>query len=188
MIRYTLKFWLPLAAALTVVCALIYVTVQQSLRLGLNQPQVQMAEDAARALAGGQPVSALIPTSAPQVDIAQSLAPYLIVFNSQGAPVASGATLHGSIPVPPAGVFDYARKHVDDRISWQPEPGVRSAAVIVVVNGGQGGFVLAGRGMREVENQETALTNIVALAWAGGLAVALVLVLFFELLPFTCTG
>lgn len=185
LIRNTLKFWLPLAAVLTVVCALVYLAVQQDLRQGLNEPQVQMAEDAARALAAGQPVSAVIPAGAPQVDLAQSLAAYLIVFDSQGAPHASGAALHGSIPIPPAGVFDYTRQHGEDRVSWQPEPGVRSAAVIVAVNGGQGGFVLAGRGMREVENQESSLTNIVALAWVGGLAVTLVLVVFFELLPWT---
>jgi hypothetical protein len=187
-VQYTLKFWLPLAAALTIICALVYIAVQQNLRLGLNEPQVQMAEDAARALASGQSASAVIPASAPRVDIAQSLAAYLIVFDSKGVPIASGATLNGSIPVPPAGVFDYARHHADDRVSWQPEPGVRSAVVIVAVNGGVDGFVLAGRGMREVENQENALTNLVALAWICGMVVTLILVAFFELLPFTRAG
>jgi hypothetical protein len=50
-IRYTLKFWLPLAAAVTMLSGLVYIAVQQNMRIGANDPQIQLAEDAARALA-----------------------------------------------------------------------------------------------------------------------------------------
>jgi hypothetical protein len=131
LIRYTLKYWLPLAAAISAVCGTIYLAVQQDMRMGLNDPQIQMAEDAAHALESGTSPTALMPVGVPQVDIAQSLAPYMIIFDAQGKPLASGAILHGSVPVPPPGVFDFTRKNQEDRISWQPEPGVRSAVVIV---------------------------------------------------------
>ena len=180
-----LKFWLPLAAALTGVFAFIYLTVQQDLRMGLNDPQIQMAEDAASALAAGQPVDALIPADAPKVDMAKSLAPFLIIYDASGSPLASGALLNGQAPIPPAGVFDYVRQNGEDRVSWQPAADVRSAAVIVGVNGGQAGFVLAGRSMREVEIRENNLSHLVALGWIACLAVTLVIVAFFELLPFT---
>ncbi len=179
-----LKHWLPLAAALTGVFAFIYLTVQQDMRMGLNDPQIQMAEDAAIALASNQPVDALIPANAPKVDMAKSLAPFLIIYNSNGSPVASGAVLNGQAPIPPAGVFDYTRQNNEDRVSWQPAPDVRSAAVIVAVNGGQAGFVLAGRSMREVEIRESNLTNLVTLGWIACLAVTLVIVAFFEFLRF----
>jgi hypothetical protein len=175
-----LKYWLPLAAALTGVFAFIYLTVQQDLRTGLNDPQIQMAEDAASALAGGQPVEALIPAGAPKVDMAKSLAPFLIIYDSSGSPLASGAVLNGQAPIPPAGVFDYVRQNGEDRVSWQPAADVRSAAVIVAVNGGQAGFVLAGRSMREVEIRESNLTHLVTLGWIACLAVTLVIVAFFE--------
>jgi hypothetical protein len=177
-----LKYWLPLAAALTGVFAFIYLTVQQDLRMGLNDPQIQMAEDAASALASNQPVDALIPVNVPRVDMAKSLAPFLIVYDSNGSPVASGAVLNGQNPIPPAGVFDYVRQNNEDRVSWQPAPGVRSAAVIVAVRGGQGGFVLAGRNMREVEIRESQLTNMVALGWIASLVVTLLIVAVFEFL------
>jgi len=69
-ILFTLKYWLPLAAALTGVFAFIYLTVQQDMRMGLNDPQIQMAEDAAGALASNQPVDSLLPANAPKVDMA----------------------------------------------------------------------------------------------------------------------
>ena len=186
-ILFTLKYWLPLAAALTGVFAFIYLTVQQDMRMGLNDPQIQMAEDAASALASNQPVDSLLPANAPKVDMAKSLAPFLIVYDASGSTVASGAVLNGQAPVPPAGVFDDARLHNEDRVSWQPAPDVRSAAVIVAVNGGQGGFVLAGRGMREVENRESNLTHLAAIGWLASLVVTLVIVAFFELLHATRT-
>jgi hypothetical protein len=186
-IRFTLKYWLPLAAALTAVFAFIYLSVQQDLRMGLNDPQIQMAEDAASALAANQPVDSLIPANAAKVDMTQSLAPFLIVYDSSGSPVASGASLNNQVPIPPAGVFDYVRQHKEDRVSWQPAPDVRSAAVIVAVNGGQGGFVLAGRGMREVEDRESQLTNMVMTGWLAALVVTLVIVALLEILPYTRT-
>jgi hypothetical protein len=148
-LRHILKLWLPLAAGITILAGTFYLTVQQSIRLGANMPQVQMAEDAALALASHQAVEAVLPAG--KVDIAKSQAPYLIIFDAQGAPVASNGLLHNAIPSLPKGVFDYTRLKGEDRISWQPERGVRSAAGIVPISGGAGGFVLAGRSLREAE-------------------------------------
>ncbi len=45
-----LKHWLPLALVIVAMSGLVYLAVQQALRLSANSPQVQMAEDAAAAL------------------------------------------------------------------------------------------------------------------------------------------
>ena len=179
----TLKYWLPLAAVITLFCGLLYATVQQSYRMGANDPQIQMAEDTARALESGQSASSLVPSG--KIDIAQSLAPYLIIYDANGQPVVSNALLHNQIPTIPSGIFDYTRKNGEDRVSWQPEPGVRSALVIVPVNNGLDGFVLAGRSLREVEIRESALTTQVEIGWLVTILASLVLVGLFELLPFT---
>jgi hypothetical protein len=178
----TLKFWLPLAAAVTLLSGMVYIAVQQELRISANDPQIQLAEDGARALAEQQPPDSIVPPG--KVDIAQSLAPYLIVFDSQGSPVASNAVLHGVIPDIPKGVLDYTRTHGEDRVTFMPEAGVRSATVIVSVNGGQGGFVLAGRSLREVEKRIDQLTQQVGAIWLAAMLVTLVLVLGFEVLTF----
>jgi len=70
--------------------------------------------------------------------------------------------LSGSTPVPPLGVFDSVRSRGEDRITWQPAPGVRSAAVITHY---QQGFVLVGRSLRLVEQRESGAEGVVGLFW-----------------------
>ncbi len=180
MIRSTIKSWLPLAAALTVMAGLVYLAVQQSYRMGANDPQIQMAEDGANMLAAGQAAQSIVPAG--KIDIAQSLAPYLTVFDANGKALASNAVLGGQTPDLPAGVFDYTRQHGEDRISWQPEPGVRSAAVIVAANGGQAGFIMAGRSMREVQNRIDQFGPVVFGVWVVAMLATLGLVALFEIL------
>ncbi len=172
--RNILRQWLPLALAITLICGLMYAAVQQALRQGANNPQVQMAEDAAAALAAGQLPGSLIPTE--QVEMATSLAPYLLVYDGTGHELDGSATLNGRPPVMPGGVFDYVRQHGQDRITWQPEPGVRIAAVAVAYGGGHPGFVVAGRSLREAERQIDNLGLIIAAGWLGTVILALVAV------------
>ncbi|MGE5222720.1 MAG: hypothetical protein ACM3PY_09790 [Omnitrophica WOR_2 bacterium] len=178
LIRNTMRTWLALAAAITAICGLIYLAVQQNFRMGANDPQIQIAEDAAYRLANGESAASLVP--AQSVDIARSLSPYLIIYDRDGKPIASNALLHSQVPQLPAGVLDYTRQAGEDRISWQPEPGVRSAAVIVAIQGSSGGFVLAGRSLREVENRENNLTLIIGLGWAVTLLGTLALTILIE--------
>jgi len=48
-IRKVLKQWLPLAIVIKLLCGLVYVAVQQEVRLSANDPQIGMAEDLAAA-------------------------------------------------------------------------------------------------------------------------------------------
>lgn len=177
-----LKYWIPLAAAITMISAVIYITVQQDIRIGSNDPQIQMAEDAAQAFAEKQPLETILP--ARKVEISQSLAPYMIVFDATGTPLGSNAVLHGSVPEFPKSVLDYTRQNGEDRVTWQPEPGVRSAVVIVPIASGQGGFVLAGRSLREAEKRVNLLSSQVAAGWLGTLLASLALIFVLEFLPF----
>jgi hypothetical protein len=173
-----LKQWLPIAAVAAILCCLVYAAVQQALREGADDPQIQMAEDAASAFAAGSAPQALLPAA--QIDIGKSLAPFFIFFDAAGKPVASSASLHGEPPSPPVGVFEYVRSHGEERVTWQPEPGVRIASVIVRVNGPVYGFVLAGRSLREVEKREARLMSEAAAALLFTLGISLALVGFRE--------
>jgi hypothetical protein len=173
-LRNTLKFWLPLAAVTTLLCGLVYLVVQQSLRWGANDPQIQMAEDAATALyAGGIPESML---PAGHVEISTSLSVFMVIYNDKGEPLVSSGFLHGNAPLLPPGIFDYTRQNNQDRVTWQPESGVRIAAVVVAYGGAQPGFVLAGRSLREVEKRESQIEQLAGIAWSVTLAVSLVVV------------
>jgi hypothetical protein len=179
-VKRILRQWLPLAIVITAFSGLVYLAVQQVLRQDANDPQIQMAEDAAAALARGETVASVLPAG--QVDVAQSLAPFVIVFDDAGTPVASSGQLHGQTPVIPAGVFDYVRQHGEDRITWQPEPGVRIASVIVGYTGTSSGFVLAGRSLREVEKRESQAQTEAGLAWIVTLLGSLIVVTACEFL------
>jgi hypothetical protein len=178
-IKRTLRLWLPLAVVITAMCGLVYVAVQQVLRQTANDPQIQMAEDAAAALESGAAVESVVPPE--KTAIEGSLAPFVMVFNDQGEVVGSSAQLHGQVPRLPTGVLDYVRSHGEDRVTWQPEPGVRIAAVIVRSQGAQPGFVLAGRSLREVEVREDNAQLEAAAAWFVTMAVSLAAVILGEL-------
>lgn len=94
-----------LISALALMC---YVVGQQVLRHGANDPQIQIAADAAVDLEAGAAPQTVVP--ARSVDIARSLAPFLIVYNESGTPIAGSGKLHGSAPRPPAGVFNAVRQ------------------------------------------------------------------------------
>jgi len=171
-----IKKWLPLAIATSGLCALVYLTVQQSLRMGANDPQIQMAEDAASQLNAGASVESVV--SSAKVEIAASLAPFMIVFDKSGIVLASSATLHGAVPAFPGGVLDYVRKNGQDRVTWQPEAGVRMATVVAPY---KNGFVMAGRSLTEVEKRESQVESLSGLAMLGIWAVTLIVIILGEL-------
>jgi hypothetical protein len=165
-----------LAGIATGIAFALYSIPQHLLRSGANDPQIQLATDAASLLEGGAAPSIAVPAAT--VDIARSLAPFVIAYDDQGHPLASQAKLGGGIPVPPAGVFDYVRQHEEERVSWQPvlgrRGGVRIAAVVQRVSGAHPGFVLAGRSLREVEARIEDVEEMAGLTWLGMLTVILV--------------
>lgn len=168
--------WLPLAIATAGLCALVYLTVQQSLRMGANDPQIQMAEDAASHLNAGATVYSVIPST--KVEITDSLAAFVIVFDQSGKVLASSATLHGTVPAYPMGVLDYVRKNGQDRVTWQPAPSVRMATVVVPY---KNGFVMAGRSLTEVEKRESQVESLCGLAMLCIWAATFIVVVLGEL-------
>ena len=169
------KSWFGYSAAITLVCGIIYVTVQQGYRQTANDPQFQLAEDAANAINKGADPK-LVVGGTPGVEISQSLSPYLIVYNSNGSIAASNATLDGSAPRLPQGVLNNAHRNGLDAVTWQPRAGVRSATVSVRV---KDYIVVAGRSLRMTEERINVLGQQVAFGWFMsliGMAVILVMI------------
>ncbi len=179
-LKNIIRRWLPIGLAIVMVSGLAYVLAQQILRQNANDPQIQMAEDAAALLANAKNESLPIPNEV--IDYGKSLAPFLMVFDDAGTVVGSSGKLNGIVEIPPAGVLDYAREHGEDRVTWQPSPTTRIAAVIVRVEGTRPGFVLAGRSLREVEERSNLLLSLVVLGLIVMLAASLLLVVALELI------
>ncbi len=165
--------WLTLAALASAVCLLVYVVAQQTWRTSANDPQIQLARDAAAALAAGHAPDTVLPRET--VDMERSLAPFLIVVDADGKVVGSSGRLRGNSPGVPRSVLEYVRTHGEDRITWQPIGGVRIASVIVSYSGARTGYVLAGRSLEETQNRIAQFGTLITLAWAATL-VGLVLV------------
>jgi len=174
-IKIIFKVWLPFAVAISAFCALVYGSVQQAFRQGANDPQIQMAEDAADMLAGGGSVDMLVPAS--RVSVSKSLAPFLIIYDADGNEIASSVQLDGQTPALPEGVLTSTKDLGENRVTWQPRDGVRIAAVIVSY---RDGFVLAGRNLREVEIRESQLTTFTGILWILALVATLMVVAFGE--------
>jgi hypothetical protein len=125
-----------------------------------------MAEDAAAMLDGGAAPDAVLPSRG--TELANSLQTFVMVFDNADALVASSATLHGQAPPFPSSVMSNMRgAQAQDRITWQPEAGVRSA---VIVQAWQGGFVVVGRSLRLVEEREQNALELTTLVWAMSMA------------------
>lgn len=182
-IRRAILVFLPLAIVATGLAGLVYLVAQQEGRWLANEPQVQLAEDAAARLdAGGKPGDQV--GSAP-VDIARSLAPFVIVYGPTGAILATDGVLDGQPPEVPAGVLASARATGQDRVTWQPRPGVRIATVTVPWSGGT---VLAGRSLRLVEDDAAEVELIVGAGWLATLvALAVAALIVAHLWPRSAT-
>jgi hypothetical protein len=174
-LKSIIKAWLPFAVVISAFSLLVYAAVQQSLRQGLNDPQIQMAEDAAFALDNGSSVEEILSTR--QTEMSRSLAPFMTVFDISGNPMASSGVLNGEIPKVPQGVLDAAKQTGENRVSWQPADTIRIAAVVVPY---ENGFVLAGRNMREVEQREEQTWKFSAATWILALVTTFLVISFGE--------
>ena len=146
---------------------------QQILRMNANDPQVQLAHDAAVQLEDGKTVENVVGTD--NVNLAQSLASFVIIYNKSGDPVAGSGYLDGAWPKVPLGVLKAAEGQSDNRVTWQPQSDVRLASVTVAA---KNYYVLSGRSLREVENREQRIMLLALAGWAMTLtvtAVALIL-------------
>jgi hypothetical protein len=179
-LRMALTVWLVSAFVLTAAALMAYTAAQQALRLSANSPQVQLARDGAAAIASGKPADAV--AAGEKIDIARSLAPFVIVYDAQGTISTSSGLLNGQSPKIPSGVLDYAGKNGEDRVSWTPDKSVRIAAVVVKVEGGPGGYVLSGRSLEEAERTIGVIGRLMLALWGGSIAVMLAACLLYGLL------
>jgi hypothetical protein len=174
-IKNMLRVWLPFAVTITAFCALAYATVQQAYRQGANDPQIQMAQDVAYALEQGKSIEEVVP--AEKIDMERSLAPFYIVYDLSEQPVAGTGYLNDSLQTLPQGVLEYTSEQGQNRITWQPQPNVRIAAVIVSY---KDGYVLAGRNMSEVEDRESQTTMFAGATWILALVATFIVIAFGE--------
>lgn len=173
------KLFVPLAFIMTVSAGLVYIAVQQNFRMNANDPQIQIAEDFSAQLSAGQTLSPFNPSY--DVDMAKTLSPFILAYDDTGKIITGSGKLDGQSPVMPAGVLDYTRKVGEDRITWQPQTGLRFALVITRYGGPNPGFIVVGRSLEEVEQRVSQLGLQVLGAWFAGLVGLLIILIGGEI-------
>src|SRR5438105_2570255 len=98
-------FAIPFIASV-IVFGTIYVIAQQSIRMAANDPQIEYAEETATILADG--IKPSLVDLGPDIDIAQSVSPFVTVYDQSGAVLNTSGYLAGSALKIPAGVFAHA--------------------------------------------------------------------------------
>ena len=154
---------LLLACFLTLLGGGATFTIAQMMRSGANQPQIDMVNWYAGELAAGESPADVIPPG--YVDLERSLQPFVIFYDDQGQPVVGTGYLDQKLPTPPAGAFDSVRSSGLEKITWQPQRGLRLASVVRRVNGKTPGFLLAARSLQPVEEQKSTLWWMVLGLW-----------------------
>lgn len=175
----TFNAWLPFAIIIVIFSGLAYAAVQQSYRQSANDPQIQIAEDLATAIAQGQAQPGQIAPAQGTTEIAGTLSPFVLIYNATSTLIGSSALLDGKNPSFPTSVFDYVRAHGEWRQTWQPANGVREAVVVVPYSGGSSGFLVVGRSLKEIEIRENQTEFLSAMAGLIALVLTFIVLLYF---------
>jgi hypothetical protein len=154
---------LAVMAVLTIVTGMIYASVQQSYRSNANDPQIQIARDIAGKIKDGLSFEKIFPGDS--VDISESLGVFALLYDSVGRPLRYSGFLDNKPAQLPSGVFEYARIHREDWITWQPRQGIRMAMVVVRTNRSPFCYVAVGRSLKEVEIRVQKLSEMVLICW-----------------------
>jgi len=166
------KLWLSFATLSAVIFGTMYLGLQQCIRLGANitpmECAVNMKDQLETNLSPGQAITGL-----PTVNIAHSLSSFVIIYDKSGHAVAGSGKLNGKFPALPEGVFKAADAKKENRISWQPQTGLRFATVILPYSSSAGdGYILSGHSLQEYEHLISLLSNILFFGWILTLAIS----------------
>lgn len=169
--------YLLIAMVVTVIFGVQYVAIQQNYRSNANDPQIQTAREINLKLHERKSIDQYFNDT---IDIAQSLFPFIVLYDKNEKPLRSSGYLNGEMPELPKGVFDFAKKNGEHDVTWQPQNGVRMAMAIVYSNSFPVSFIGVGRSLHEVEIRESNLITIVFI----GLIICIGLILTYAVIQF----
>ncbi len=169
-----LEAWLIGVVVATITLGTVYVVAQQLDRQAADQAGAQLASQVASELSTGS--SATI-DALPRVDLAASLAAFVVVYDGSGHPISGNGYLDGQLAAPPSGVISTAASDGSNHVTWQPRPGLRFATV-EVRSGDR--IVMGAQSLIPTEQRTDRLGLLVALAWLGTMfAIGLIALAFW---------
>lgn len=165
------KIWGIVAIGVTLVMIFGFVVGQQVFRMSANDPQAEIIDGVADALAAGQDPKAL--GTLAQVDLQKNLTPFIVAFDRDRKLLAGNGQVDGQTPVPPDKAFSKANQKGKVQFTWSPKQGVKIASIMRYYASGEiSGFVLVGKSLREVEARTKTLLKLSVIAWIGAMAIS----------------
>lgn len=159
-LKNILIFWVIIIFLITFTCLLTYIVTQQLTRLGANDLPVKLATETSIKLEKGQSPGNSIPGET--IDISKSLETFVMIFDKDKNLIATSAMMGNVEPVYPKGVLNYVDKMGEDRVTWQPQDGLRFATVAIKTGDN---YIVAGHSLQEPERLIGIIGNIVFFAW-----------------------
>jgi hypothetical protein len=153
--------WLAAAIIITLIFGSAYVTLQQ-----IGRHLANAAPAAAAAVQVQQMGSETL--TGPRLELTPDSGVVVMVFGEDNQPSSTTVTLHGELPILPAGVLETARTSGSDFVTWQPEPGLRMA---VVARQAAGSVVVAGQSLTPFEDIDRMSLFFLAAGWLGSVVV-----------------
>jgi hypothetical protein len=159
-VKNILIFWLMIAFLVTFTSLLCYVATQQVLRLGANEMPAELATETSINLENSKNPQDSIPDKI--FDISKSLMTFVMVFDKDKNLIASSAAMGKDKPDYPKGLLDYVDKKGENRVTWQPQKGLRFATIAIKAGDK---YIVAGRSLKETEKLIDTIGNLVFYAW-----------------------
>lgn len=155
--------WLTAFLLLTLIFGSIYGISQQVVRQAADDPQIQIAEDVKTYLEQGVGPENFTTN---KVDVRKSLAPFIIIYDKDGALVSGSGYIDEEVPVIPKDVLDSVGSSPYHTVTWEPKDGVRVAAVVTKT---EENYVVSGRSLRVSEERTLNLIYLIAAGYAAAL-------------------
>ncbi len=154
------RIWLAIVGTATLVIGAAYTMVQQSTRLTANDAPIAKAQQIKQALETGSKPADVVPSQ--KTDLKKDINVFVIVTDAQQHVLASSALLNNKTPLPPVGVFNYARVHGSDTLTWQPADNVRIASHTETY---KDGYIITGQSLRQFEKRVDTYSLLALAAW-----------------------
>lgn len=151
--------WLMPMVVTTILFGTVYVVAQQVDRSQANDAPLRLASQVAAELSEGKTTTI---DAQPRVDLARSLAPFVVVENAKGVATSGSGYLNDALVSLPPGVLSNAGKTGEDNVTWQPAPGLRFATVTLRSDGQ---FVSAGQSLAPSEDRVGNYQLLIGFGW-----------------------
>lgn len=160
-----LRVWLAIVGAATLVLGASYAMVQQSARLAADEQPLTALSDAKQKLSEDIAPNEVVPDE--ETDLREDSSVFVIITDENKKVIASSALLDGQSPLPTKDVFARAEQAGKDNFTWEPKKGVRHAVSIQKFDDNAGGYILAGKSLKETEQKIVTYTQIAVFTWLG---------------------